>query len=1130
MNEKSVCGIMLTLLIVSTLVLGFEVQPTRAEPTTIIVPDDHPTIQDATDSANEGDTIFVRAGVYSENLWIGTDGLTLIGEDRSTYVVSVSIHASDVTLSGFTVLGDQHFCVDIYAGNRNTLVDNTIGSDEGQPVELGIGGHGSDNTISRNMIRNCREGIALGGSYNNVVNNTITPRPHAMEFGILLSGAYNTICDNIVTNTHFGIELHDSHHNTIAGNAIANCQEHGLGLCDSDENTVLRNAISGNLMEGLAILGSDLNVIRENSVIDNGHMMGWDIFLYDWSANNRIFHNDFWHPYIGILEGADTSWDDGYPSGGNSWHGWDACPPPSDFDRYSGPNQDQPGSDGIVDEPYVIDDLNRDNYPLVCPRGPFPLLRMEPWSWIHPVGRTITFDASRSFGGEIIEYYFDYGDGSVSGWTTDPVQVHSYKEVGEYCAKALVLDAWGRKAWSYMLRLTIIPAAEPDFEIQVSPDSQIGQPPPPDQIDSSVYYQVKITSKNDFSSSITFSVSFSPFPEHIGWNDPASVTPPPNEEATTTLEVNIYSDTPLKTFKVTVTATSQEIIKSDTVRLSVERSLEVPYQHQDNTAWCGVTCLAMVLHYYDFDFHNWDYANLEHLSTDEGAYPDDERNFLLEYYYPQVIPDEEWKLYDEDGVRSSISDGYPIILHLSGTPEADDHAVVAVGYNETGLFVNDPSGALFDDTQYLGWHAGDPRYPKSLNHAYLDWDNVQLFAKLQLSVRGIPTTIPSGSMWMEDKTSIVFEHQNSEHQLHMSRGLHWVDKASGKDDSVIPLGSSLSIRLYVSNSHQEPQLLTGYAYIMSEGHVVAELGSDSSPVLSGFHYDELDYVGPDPLISWYIADIDQCGLSKGIQYYLEVDLCDSNGMFTDSVYSAPFYYKSAQSAKLKENHHHLFLHVYDPQGRHVGLNYVTGQIELEIPDSYYRDDGNGSIIIVVPHIFDLMIVVDAAYAEDPLESFDLTVTIKTDLGVFSETCSGNIIAGESHTFRTQVSEAGLELYLLVDIDFDPDTLNLKSNGAWITAFIELPEGYDVEDIDISMIMLNNTIPADLDAPTQIGDYDLDGVVDLMVKFNRASIVEWLGTIDYSEETAKRCSETLVITGEVLDVTFHGLDAIEVFHK
>jgi hypothetical protein len=106
----------------------------------------------------------------------------------------------------------------------------------------------------------------------------------------------------------------------------------------------------------------------------------------------------------------------------------------------------------------------------------------------------------------------------------------------------------------------------------------------------------------------------------------------------------------------------------------------------------------------------------------------------------------------------------------------------------------------------------------------------------------------------------------------------------------------------------------------------------------------------------------------------------------------------------------------------------------------------------------------------------------------------------------------------VTIDFDPDTLNLKSNGEWITAYIELLEGYDVADIDVSTILLEDEIPAEAH-PTEIGDHDNDGIDDLMVKFGRSAVQEIL---DEGEEVE------ITVTGELTDGTqFEGSDTIRV---
>ena len=83
------------------------------------------------------------------------------------------------------------------------------------------------------------------------------------------------------------------------------------------------------------------------------------------SSNNWIYHNNFIdnREQVIVLENSKNTWHAGYPKGGNYW---------SDHvndDQYSGPSQDQPGSDGICDTPYIMDDENIDKYPLVNPFG-----------------------------------------------------------------------------------------------------------------------------------------------------------------------------------------------------------------------------------------------------------------------------------------------------------------------------------------------------------------------------------------------------------------------------------------------------------------------------------------------------------------------------------------------------------------------------------------------------------------------------------------------------------------------------------------------------------------------------------------------------------------------------------------
>lgn len=119
----------------------------------------------------------------------------------------------------------------------------------------------------------------------------------------------------------------------------------------------------------------------------------------------------------------------------------------------------------------------------------------------------------------------------------------------------------------------------------------------------------------------------------------------------------------------------------------------------------------------------------------------------------------------------------------------------------------------------------------------------------------------------------------------------------------------------------------------------------------------------------------------------------------------------------------------------------------------------------------------------------------------------------------------MTVYPAINIDFDPDTLNLKSQGKWVTVYIELPEGYDVNDIDVNTVKLNGLIPAEL-APTEVGDYDEDGIPDLMVKFDRAAVSKLFSGLEVLGEYS------VEVTGEltVPVVSFVGRDIIIVISQ
>lgn len=101
------------------------------------------------------------------------------------------------------------------------------------------------------------------------------------------------------------------------------------------------------------------------------------------------------------------------------------------------------------------------------------------------------------------------------------------------------------------------------------------------------------------------------------------------------------------------------------------------------------------------------------------------------------------------------------------------------------------------------------------------------------------------------------------------------------------------------------------------------------------------------------------------------------------------------------------------------------------------------------------------------------------------------------------------------LDICPHTLDLKNMGKWITAFIELPEDYNPADINVSTIMLNGTVPA-APRPTAIGYHNNDGIPDLMVKFDRQTVSDFIRTnLVFTDLFG---TVTLTLTGQLDDGT------------
>ncbi|CAG7658847.1 X2-like carbohydrate binding domain-containing protein [Paenibacillus allorhizosphaerae] len=113
---------------------------------------------------------------------------------------------------------------------------------------------------------------------------------------------------------------------------------------------------------------------------------------------------------------------------------------------------------------------------------------------------------------------------------------------------------------------------------------------------------------------------------------------------------------------------------------------------------------------------------------------------------------------------------------------------------------------------------------------------------------------------------------------------------------------------------------------------------------------------------------------------------------------------------------------------------------------------------------------------------------RNTLAATAEDLAGNVTV-QSFTFDVSIAAS---------VDLNPGTLNKKSGGGAnsMTAYIELPSGYDPSLIQATSVKLNvNGVFVDAQtAPAELGDYNGNKVKDLMVKFDRQKVIAALGSV------------------------------------
>jgi parallel beta-helix repeat protein len=295
----------------------------------------------------------------------------------------------------------------------NNTISNTINF---WWVGQGILSYDSDNiTIINNTVTRCfQTSISIDGINISIISNTISDA--IMGEGIVFFGLNGIISNNSIYSNKesYGIYVHYGSDNTITNNNITN-NKNGICIRDSNFNLIDNNFILNNEDYGIRLLDANWNTISHNTISNNLY----GVYVQE-TNKNYIYHNNFIDNIDNGYDSGVNSWNLPYPLGGNYWSDY------TGVDLFKGPNQDQPGSDGIGDTNYSVDSDTVDHYPLI---GPYTYKPFDNYTILKQGWNLISIPLSQKDQGlkkvlEMIDGYYDAVQWYDSSDSQDPWKHH----------------------------------------------------------------------------------------------------------------------------------------------------------------------------------------------------------------------------------------------------------------------------------------------------------------------------------------------------------------------------------------------------------------------------------------------------------------------------------------------------------------------------------------------------------------------------------------------------------------------------------------------------------------------------------------------------------------------------------
>jgi PKD repeat protein len=470
-------------------------------------------------TGNINDTIEIERS----NIVVDGNGFTLQGVEAEYGFYSVSknnvtikntniegfygsgIHfntGSYLTVCGNNITSNGEFGIETWGISTFNIFGNNITANGVSPgwggANIFLGrfpyGASSGGSVTENYISGSLNGIMLLGPSNMIYRNNIV----ANDVGLYIGDSYNTIFgNNILNNGGDGISVQYAsaisdlivNNNTIMFNGgdslfllsynyIYNATVASNIVSSNGENGIL--AIAANRYSGAAFdLEISANIISANH--ENGIWIGRDVkanltrnsiayntygVSYSTTIDNSAQYNDIYRNSHGmnVTDGATVN------ATYNYWG--DTTGPYHNVLNANGTGNPINGNgEDLKFIPFLSNPVGQIN------ERPVAALTID--QTVTRTNQTVVFDASQSTDDDQVEYcFFDFGDGTSSGWITSPLTTHQYGSSGIYNVTLIVADNFGVTSIGDGLTHAMIRVmAPPTANFTYSPEAPLSNTP-----------------------------------------------------------------------------------------------------------------------------------------------------------------------------------------------------------------------------------------------------------------------------------------------------------------------------------------------------------------------------------------------------------------------------------------------------------------------------------------------------------------------------------------------------------------------------------------------------------------------------------------------------------------------------